>query len=160
TAYGYITPATLALLGESSTLRILKVTVNDDVRDMRAIERTTSGLAEWLKQQGRTVEEIRIPPPRMHPHQTQMVCILTMLLLFSAMALLLSDVLTATIIGGLLARQVRQIGVMKAIGARSAQIANIYLALVVGMGVLAVAISLLPAIAAGRGFARHISVLL
>jgi len=160
TAYGYVTPSTLVFLGESGTLDTLKVKVSDPSPDVVAIERTVAGLAGWLKQQGYAVGEIRIPPPGKHPHQTQMKAILVMLLLFSLMALVLSAVLTAATIGGLLAQQVRQIGVMKAIGARSWQIAEIYLALVVLLGIVAVGLGLPPGIAAGRGLARAIAELL
>ncbi len=160
TAYGYITPSTLVFLGESGTLDTLKVTVSGPSSNMVAIERTVAGLAGWLKQQGRAVGEIRIPPPGKHPHQTQMQAILVMLLLFSLMALVLSAVLTASTIGGLLAQQVRQIGVMKAIGARSSQIAGIYLVLVVLLGSVAVVLGLPPGIAAGRAFAGAIAALL
>jgi putative ABC transport system permease protein len=160
TAYGYITPSTLAFLGESGTLDTLKVTVSAPSPDVATIERTVAGLAGWLKQQGHAVGEIRIPPPGKHPHQTQMKAILVMLLLFSLMALVLSAVLTASTIGGLLAQQVRQIGVMKAIGARSSQIAGIYLVLVVLLGGIAVVLGLPPGIAAGRAFAGAIAELL
>jgi len=160
TAYGYITPSTLVFLGESGTLDTLKVTVSDPSPNVVAIERTVAGLAGWLKQQGHEIGEIRIPPPGKHPHQTQMQAILAMLLLFSLMALVLSAVLTASTIGGLLAQQVRQIGVMKAIGARSSQIAGIYLVLVVLLGSVAVMLGLPPGIAAGRAFARAIAALL
>lgn len=160
TAYGYVTPSTLALLGESGTLDTLKITVSDPSPEVFAIERTVAGLAGWLKGQGHAVGELRIPPPGRHPHQNQMKAILVMLLLFSVMALVLSAVLTATTIEGLLGQQVRQIGVMKAIGARSRQIAGIYLALVILLGGVAVALGVPPGIAAGRGFARAIAGLL
>jgi len=160
TAYGYITPSTLVLLGESGTLDTLKVTASDPFPDVVTIERTVAGLADWLKQQGHAVGEIRIPPPGKHPHETQMRAVMVMLILFSLMALVLSAVLTASTIGGLLAQQVRQIGVMKAIGARSSQIAGIYLSLVVSMGGVAVVLGLPPGIAAGRGLARAIAELL
>jgi len=160
TAYGYITPFTLAFLGESGTLDTLKVTVSDPSPDIIAIERTVAGLAGWLKQQGHIVGEIRIPPPGKHPHETQMRAVMFMLFLFSLMALVLSAVLTASTIGGMLAQQVRQIGVMKAIGARSSQIAGIYLVLVVLQGGVAVALGLPTGIAAGRGLARAVAELL
>ncbi len=152
-AYGYITPATLAMLGEGSSMHILKIIVKDQPLNMTAVERATASLAGWLRQQGRKVGEIRIPPLGMHPHQTQMMALLMMLLIFSMMALLLSAILTASMIGGLLAQQVRQIGIMKAVGARSRQLAGLYFVLVVLMGAAAVAIGLPFGIMAGRGFA-------
>lgn len=160
TVYGYITPATLAWLGESDTLQILKISIKDQPSNITAIESTVGALSVWLKAQGRTVEEIRVPPPTMHPHQSQMNSILFMLLIFSLMALILSAILTATMIGGLLAQQIRQIGIMKAIGARSRQITSMYLILIVFLGLVAVVLGVPPGVAAGRGFASIVGELL
>ena len=159
-AYGYATPDTLEWLGESREPNLLKIVVRQEPLNPLAIDRTVSNLARWLKSAGHKVEEIRVPPPGKHPHQTQMTAILTMLLIFSGLALALSAILTATMIGGLLAQQVRQIGVMKAIGARTWQIANLYLALVAVMGFVAVAVGVPAGIAVGRGFARVVAELL
>ncbi len=158
--YGYITPSTLAWLGESDTLHILKVTIKDQPENISAIDSTVANLASWLRAQGRTVGEIRIPPPDKHPHQSMMNSILLMLLIFSLMALVLSAILTATMIGGLLAQQIRQIGIMKAIGARSSQITGMYLALIGVLGLLAALLGIAPGIAAGRGLADAVGQLL
>ncbi len=150
TIYAYITPATLAWLGEGSTLHILKVSVKEQNPSVGAIESTVSRLSAWLTGQGYAVGEIRIPPPGLHPHQSQMNSILMTLLVFSLMALVLSAILTATMIGGLLAQQVRQIGIMKAIGARSSQVTGMYLALVAVLGLAAVALGIPAGNAAKR----------
>ena len=160
TAWAYATPATLEQLGEGRDLQILKVIVRNQARDVKAIEATMGNLARWLKRQGRTVEQIRIPPPGMHPHQTQMTTILTMLLLFSVLALLLSAVLVANTIAALLGAQVRQIGVMKTIGARTSQITGLYLALIGLIGLTATVIALPPSLAAARGLSSVIAELL
>jgi putative ABC transport system permease protein len=160
TIYGYITPATMTWLGEGSSLHILKIRVREQPESVATIESTVSSLAIWLKGQGYTVGEIRIPPPGLHPHQSQMNSILITLLVFSLMALVLSAILTATMIGGLLAQQVRQIGIMKAIGARSNQITGLYLALVAFLGLIAVALGIPAGNAAGRGFAGVVGELL
>jgi len=158
--YGYVTPSTLAWLGEGDTLRILKVVVKDQSQGRAAVEATTSKLAQWLNGQGYTVGEIRIPPPLLHPHQSQMNSVMLTLLIFSLMALVLSAILTATIVGGMLAQQTRQIGIMKAIGARSIQITSLYLALVMVLGLAAVAIALPLGIAAGRSLSRVVGEIL
>jgi putative ABC transport system permease protein len=160
TAWAYATPATLAQLGEGHELQILKVIVRNQSRDVKAIESTMGNLAEWLKQQGRTVEQIRIPPPGMHPHQTQMTTILTMLFLFSVLALLLSAVLVANTIAALLGAQIRQIGVMKTIGARTSQITSLYLVLIGVIGLAATVIALPSSLAAARGLSSVIAELL
>ena len=145
-------------LGFTDSLRDLKITVTEKPFDIDAIEQTASALALWLQQQGHVVERIRIPPPGEHPHQQIMTAILGMLLVFSAIALVLSAVLTATIIDGMLAQQVRQIGVMKTIGARSSQIAALYFSFVLIIGVLATCIGAPAGLAAGRAFSNVILV--
>jgi len=156
-AYGYVTPETVKWLGEDNTMHILKVIVKDQEQGRATIEATVGNLAQWLKAQGNAVDEIRIPPPMLHPHQTQMNTVLTTLLIFSLMALALSAILTATIVSGMLAQQVRQIGIMKAIGARSVQITSLYLVLIVAQGLVAVVIGTPLGVVAGRGFARVIA---
>ncbi|MEP6895901.1 MAG: FtsX-like permease family protein, partial [Chloroflexota bacterium] len=71
-----------------------------------------------------------------------------------------SAILTATMIGGLLAQQIRQIGIMKAIGARSAQITSMYLVLIVALGSAASLIGVPLGVAAGRGFTSIVAQLL
>jgi putative ABC transport system permease protein len=152
----------LPLVGHlgGDTLHILKIVVKDQPRNVAAIDSTVGDLAKWLKGQGRTVADIRIPPPGKHPHQGQMDAVLMLLLIFSLMAMALSAILIATMVGGLLAQQTRQIGIMKTIGARSSQITGMYLALIVLLGAVAVFVGLPPGIAAGRGFAGMMARLL
>ncbi len=157
-AYAYATPDTMRALGFTDSLRDLKITVSNKPFDIDAIEQTASALALWIQQQGHVVEHIRIPPPGEHPHQLIMTAILGMLLVFSGIALILSAVLTATIIDGMLAQQVRQIGVMKTIGARSSQIAALYFSFVLIIGVLATCIGAPAGLAAGRAFSNVILV--
>jgi putative ABC transport system permease protein len=83
-----------------------------------------------------------------------------MLAAFSALVLLLSAVLAATTMTAFLAQQVRQIAVMKAIGARSSQIGTLYALPVLLIGVLAVACGLPLGVSAGRGFANAVAQLL
>jgi putative ABC transport system permease protein len=160
TVYGYITPSTLTALGEDATLHILKITVRDQPENISAIETTVEQLAGWLGRQGYVVNEIRIPTPFRHPHQSQMNTVMIVFLAFSFMSLILSAILTATMIGGLLAQQTRQIGIMKAVGARSGQIAGMYLLLVMGLGLVAAIIGTSLGILASRGFSVVIAQLL
>ena len=160
TVYGYVTARTLAALGESVPLTLLKIVVTRNRGDAAAIERTARDLAGWLATQGCEVEQIRIPPPLKHPHQAQMNAILTMLTGFSALALVLGAVLCATVISALLAQQVRQIGIMKAIGARTSQVAIPLLVLVALLGLLATGIGLPLGLFAADAFVRAIAQLL
>ena len=101
------------------------------------------------------MSRIEVPPPGEHPHQAQMTALLFLLGSFGIMALVLSGVLVANMISALLAQQVRQIGVMKAVGARTGQVMGIYL----GMVAVLSAAALILAVPAGILAARQGSIL-
>jgi putative ABC transport system permease protein len=153
--YGYVTQATLKLLGENIALHSLNVSVNP-FEGSRTVEQVIVGAAQWLKHSGYSVGEIRIPP-RHHPHWSVMSNIVRMLLAFSVLTLILSALLSATLTASLLSPQVRQIGIMKAIGARTSQIMALYLSLIAAIGLMAVAIGLPVGIYAGRGLASFVA---
>lgn len=136
-AYGYVTPQTLTALGIGGGVNELKLRVSGNATDETRLERIAQETAVWLESQGRRVLRVEIPPPAQHPHQAQMNALLVLLAVFSVMALLLSGVLVANLVSALLAQQVRQIGVMKAVGARTYQIAGVYLVTVLTLCALA-----------------------
>ena len=150
---GYVTPATLSWLGESADLDLLKVVFSTSPLDAPAIEHTAQELSIWLATQGIAVEEIRIPPPGQHPHQGLMNMLAFLLLLFGLLALALSGLLVATMVSAMLARHVRQIGAMKAIGAQPIHIGLMYGAMVLAIGAGAVVLAIVPGVVAGRELA-------
>ncbi len=160
TGYGYITPATMAWLGETGGLDLLKIRVSESSMDVAAVDATARRLGGWLQAQGRVVERIQVPPPGMHPHQGQMTAVLVMMVAFSFMALGLSVILVATMVGGMLAQQVRQIGVMKAVGARTGQIAALYLVMVLGLSAAATLLGVGAGTLGARAFAQAVAELL
>lgn len=160
TGYGYVTTAALAALGEANGLNELKITVAPDPYDAAAINRVAGNLATWLATQGHPVTEIQIPPPGQHPHSGQMNAVLTMFLAIGVLAVVLSMVLVAAIVSAMLAQQVRQIGVMKAVGARARQIVSLYLLMMLVIGVLATVLGVVLSAPLGRGLASLVGALL
>jgi putative ABC transport system permease protein len=140
--YGYIARETLAALGEPPVLHELGVTFRPSPATREDAEAAASSLARTLNAGGHAVRQIRVPPLREHPHQAQMTTAQMVLLLFSVLLLVLSAILIATLVGAMLARQVREIGVMKAVGARTGQLAAMYAAAVALVGAAACAIAL------------------
>lgn len=157
--YGYVTRATLAGLGEAPILHELRVRLRDESSQV-GVETRARELGNRIVASGHRVEQIRVPPIQQHPHQRQMVTILFLLLTFSVLSLALSAILVATSLSALLARQVREIGVMKTIGAKTGQIAGLYLVLVSALGGLSIALSLPLGIAGARGFSRAVAAML
>jgi len=153
TVWAYITPATLALLDGSGRLDEVKILESARPLDATAIETTARRVAAWLERQGHAVAEIQIPPPGRHPHQGQMEAIMLMLNGFSLVALLLSGILVGSIVSAMMSRQVREIGVMKTIGAGAGQVAELYLAMMFVLGIAALVI----AVPASRVMARALA---
>jgi putative ABC transport system permease protein len=134
--YAYATRETLARLEGNAVLHELRVRFKREPRDAAEADRQGQELAQRLRAHGTPVHELRVPPPHQHPHQRQMVTVLLSLVIFSGLSLILSSILVATSLAALLVRQVREIGVMKAIGARTRQIAWLYALMVMGLGLL------------------------
>jgi len=152
-AYGYITPETLSLLGEEPYYDELRIVVAENANNIDAIRATTFELRDWLKTEDYSVTQVNIPAPGEHPHHDQMQSLLFMLEAFGVLALLLSGVLVATMISAIMAQQLRQIGVMKAVGARTRQIAGIYFSTVLILGSAALVIGMPVGLIAGRAYA-------
>lgn len=140
--YGYVTRATLARLGEPPVLDELRILVGDGPQRLSTIEATVNEFGRTLAAGGRTVMEARVPPPGRHPHQSQMMGVMFLMIAFSGMSLVLSAILVATSLAAILGRQVREIGVMKAVGARRGQLAALFGVFVLAMGALAVGLAI------------------
>ncbi len=136
--YAYASAQTLAGLGLTDALDELRITVPGD----RAYaSRIAEVLAARFASEGRMVRRIEVPV-REHPHADHMRALLTLVTIFAGLALALAAALTATVISGLLARQVRQIGIMKSIGATSIQISNLYVPYILLLAVPAIAVGI------------------
>ena len=151
--YGYVTLNTLAWLGETPQFDELRILVSSDVFNKVHITDIASQIKDFVQTQGHPVSAVYVPNPGEHPHSDQMNSLLFLFESFGILALVLSGVLVANIINALLAQQIRQIGVMKAIGARTRQIASLYFSTVLIFGVLALAVGIPLGLWAGRLYA-------
>jgi putative ABC transport system permease protein len=130
-------------------------------RDRDVIAATARDLAGWLQQTyGVAVYEIQVPAPYTHPHQGQMDSLMLGLFAFGVAGLLLSAILVATMLNGLFAQQIPQIGIMKAIGARSSRMLQLYLLMTLVIAVTATALAIIPGILISRAFAPALLTLL
>jgi putative ABC transport system permease protein len=154
--YGYVTLETLAWLGEPPVVDELRIVVAGDAFDEAHIASVVADLEKWIEEGGRTVYRTEIPTPGQHPFSDSMSALLFTQAVFGWLALGLGGLLVVNVISSLLAQQVRQIGVMKAVGANTRQMLGLYLGLVLALGVAALAVSL-PAVAwAARGYAAFV----
>ncbi len=153
-AYGYITNDGLAQLGEAPVFNELRIVTAENTMNQESNRLTANSLRNRLESNGTTVSRVKIPVPGEHPHNDQMMTLLFILEAFGVLALLLSGMLVTTMISALIEQQMRQIGVMKTVGARRKQIAGIYLGTVMVLGVLALSIGIPLGAWAGRAYAE------
>lgn len=153
-AFAYATLATMASLSDDKNLHDLNIIVSDKQLDAKHIEAVVSQLSKRIEQLGYHVERIQIPPPGEHPHQAIMQGVLIMLMFFSFLALLLSSILSASIIEGLLVQQRRQMAVMKAIGASFQQIAALYFTFILVISGIATAIAIPAGLSVGTALSK------
>jgi len=158
--YGYITLSTLHLLGETQGFDQLRIRVSEQSLSREHITEKAQAIAEQLEQSGYEVHEIQVPPPGKHPHQGQMSAVMSIFIVFSFLILILGSILVATSMATLMVKQVRQIGVMKTIGANSAQITGLYFMMIVLLCAIAIAIAIPLSRLAAAAFYNQIAVLL
>ncbi len=152
--YAFVTPATLDYLGAPSTLNQLRVVMRDRSLTRSQIRAVTAEISGVIETTGRRIYDIDVPVPGRHIHAAQMDSLLFTQGAFGALALLLSAFLVVNLVSAMLAGQLREIGIMKTLGARTEQIAGMYLVLALALGFVASVIAIPAAIVIGRLYAR------
>ncbi len=148
--YGYISFDSLEWLGMPETYTELQIIAAENPLDQAHVTALAAQVRERVEKSGRAVFWVQVPQPGKHPFERFVAPMALLLSALGLLALLLSGLLVVNTISALLAQQVRQIGVMKAIGARSHQIAGLYLGMVLVLGLLALGIALPAGMAAAR----------
>ncbi|MDP6666184.1 MAG: FtsX-like permease family protein [Dehalococcoidia bacterium] len=148
---GYITPGGLATLGLDPVLDELRI-VTAGENDRAGNRRIAAALRAELLAEEIVVSRVDVPVPGEHPAQSVMKTLLFLLQTFGALTLVASGALVATLITAQMKQQAREIGVMKAIGARDGQVAGIYLGTVAILGVIGLVIGIPLGILGARGF--------
>lgn len=158
--YGYITRDTLARLGAEPFFNQVKLVVSGDRLDANRIKQVTAEVQRFLENRGHPVSGIEIPAPGKHPHADLMGLFLLVMASFGLFALLLSSILVVNLMTALMGAQIRQIGVMKTLGATRWQVARIYFAQALLLGVAAILVGLPTGLFASRWLCRYFAVFL
>ncbi len=158
--YGYITPDTLARLGEQPYLDQLNIVVAQNRFDEQHIRAVAQDVKKLVESSGHTVRGVDIPRPGKHPHAELMGLLLLTMSSFGFFVLVLSGILVVNLLMGMMASQVRQIGMMKAIGGTRWQVARIYFSQALLLGLAALLVALPLGILGSRALCRPLAVLL
>lgn len=153
----YATPKLLSRLGQPAVLDRLKLLFRPDALAVSSVESLARGIARDLATQGYSIREIQIPPRGAHPHQLLNDSLLIVVIAFGLFGLVACSVLTGSLIGGMLDAQVREMGIMKAIGASAGDIAHMYLVFVASLATLSILIGVPLGVGAARALASALA---
>ncbi|MBI3970880.1 MAG: FtsX-like permease family protein [Chloroflexi bacterium] len=156
-AQGYVTFATFEALGFPRDYNELHLLVSERPHDKKHIQAIADAVKRKVEYNGRTVSFVEVRNPGEHPASETVNALLLILGALGALSLFLSGLLVVNTIMAVLAQQVPQIGVMKAIGARTGQVMGLYLGMVLIYGVLALAIAVPFGAAGAYAFTAYIA---
>lgn len=154
--YSYVDKKTYTeIAGEAANQRLIFRLKN--VTTKQEIQTAANIILDDFERLGITVETVNIPKPNEHPHQFQLNTLLALQGGIGLLAFLMGAVLVSQLMASILAQQVRQIGVLKAIGASRLQVLKIYMTMVLIFGVVTSIIAIPLAVMSGYTFAGFVS---
>lgn len=151
---GYVTPVTMLTLGGSDLYNFVTFVTSGSHTDAAQVRQVAERVADQITASGYAVYNINATRPGQHPAQSIIDTVLALLGALSLLAVFLSAFLVTNTVSALMGQQIRQIGVMKAVGATMPQIVGLYLGLALAFGVLALLIAMPLAGLAAYGLAR------
>jgi putative ABC transport system permease protein len=122
--YGYVTAETLRSLGDRGRPNELLLRVPGDRRDA---ERAAAGVRRLLESQGVVVTQTIVPKRGAFWAKDPVQAMVLLLTVLAVVCMVMGAFLVVTVVSATVTQQRRQIGVMKAIGARPRATAGLYL---------------------------------
>ena len=140
--FAYATPKTIEWMGGSLDYSALYITVKDHKTDETYVKSIAASVTDKFKKSGGQVYQTVVYQPGRHFASDITKALASIMGILGALSVFLSAFLVVNTISSLLSQQIRQIGMMKAIGGQTRQIMAMYLLMVAGFGVLALALAL------------------
>ena len=149
----YVTPDTIEWLGGTRYYNALAISVSEKQTDQEHVTAVAQAVADEMERAGAEVYYVSVYQPGHHFAWQITQGVFFVLTVFSYMTVLLSCFLIVNTITALMTQQVRQIGIMKAIGGETPQILGMYILLVLafGLGALLIGIPLANSVAQNIG---------
>lgn len=154
---GFVTFDTMEWLGQSreySQISILSAAHGDDQAHNRQV---AQAVQNKIEKSGRATLFPEVPVPDEHPINFLIDGLVLIMGALGVLVVFLSGFLVTNTISALLAQQIKYIGIMKAIGARTLHIVAMYLVLVMGFGLIAFVLAVPLAQLGARTFTRYIA---
>jgi putative ABC transport system permease protein len=160
TVSGYITQDTAEWLGEPRTFNELNALITGSPHDKAHVEQLAQHITDRLETGGGTVLRTLTYAPGKYPLDNIIQAMVMILGVLGVLALGLSGFLVTNTVSALMTQQVKQIGVMKALGARTGQIVAMFLVLILAFGLLALVVAIPLSVIGARAIVGYIAELL
>ncbi len=160
TATGYVSMDTLRLLDQPTHYNEIHLIAEGAPTRAEASRLAVEVRDDVLGARGVRVLQTSVPEPGSHFLGDIFRAVSLLLLALGVLSLALSGFLVVTTVQAIMAQQVSQVGIMKAVGGRADQIMRMYLVMVAVYGVFAVAVGMPIGAAAGHWFTGYAADLL
>lgn len=159
TVYGYVTFDTMEWFGENRDYNEMIIRVADPGTGLTKEynEEVARKVYDKIRDAGLDPSFPKVPQPDSPPLQFVITSLISLMAVFGIFAIVLSGFLVTNTISALLAQQIKQIGMMKAVGARPTQIMMVYIVLVVCFGMIALVAAIPLAQVGVAAFAGYIA---
>jgi putative ABC transport system permease protein len=133
--YGYVSTDSIRWMGQSEGYNelYLDASATNDAGLLDLAEE----VEDRIEGEGLPVYQKTLPDQGVHPLNFIIETVLILLGLLAALSMFLSGLLVVNVVSAVIAQQEKQIGIMKAIGARSWQIIGLYFGMVLSLGLAA-----------------------
>ena len=153
----FITLETLKSFGLDTGFNQLYITVDGEGSDREIIASVAASIKDKVKSSQREVYRMDQKLSSEHPMTSSILAVIGVLGALGALITILSSSLIINTLNALLTQQLRQIGVMKLVGARSYQILGMYLTLIIVYSLIALLLAVPLGALAGYGLAWFIA---
>lgn len=154
--YGYASKEYFAKLTGTPVNQRLIVRFNN-VQSIKDVEARFKELSTSFAQQGIAIDHFKIPRLNEHPHQFQLNTLLYLNGTIGLLAFVMAMVLVSQLMNSIFARQIRQIGIMKAVGATRAHIFKSYAGYILTMSAVSIIIGVPAAIFTGKFYSSFVA---
>jgi putative ABC transport system permease protein len=148
---GFITEDTLAWLGGSWKYDRLLVTVSAHGDDESYLQSVAEAIEDKVEKSGEAVYRYSVFKSDEYPMAKMAMAVFGILGVLGVLVVLLSSSLIVNTLNALFTQQLRQIGVMKLVGARGGQVLGMYLLLILAYALLALVVAVPLGAWAGYG---------
>lgn len=139
---GHVAFSTLADLGYGTAYDDLRILVADPAATRDEVRATAETVRSRMERAGTPALFVVVPPPGEHPADDLLAGVFLVLGFLGLLALVASGFLVVNTVNAIITQQTRQIGVMKAVGARNRQVAVLYLGMVLAYAALSLGVAL------------------